>query len=117
MSGALWKCQGGENGGKPNYGIPTFPPPRSHFSKPVCEWGCRSSRSVFCSERSYTTNERSNLACGPPFTTHPVSGSSRVGIDCPFQAHPALEIYFDFRLTSGLENAHASIFSPAVREP
>jgi len=33
------------------------------------------------------------------------SGSSRIGIEVPFQAHLALESISDFRLISGLENA------------
>jgi len=34
-----------------------------------------------------------------------VSGSPRIGIEGPFQAHRALELIFDFRLICGLENA------------
>jgi hypothetical protein len=34
-----------------------------------------------------------------------ISGSPRIGIEGPFQAHLALESIFDFRLICGLENA------------
>src|SRR5271157_6045316 len=44
-------------------------------------------------------NERSHRAA----TT--LSGSPRIGIEEPFQAHRPLESIFDFRLISGLENA------------
>jgi hypothetical protein len=35
------------------------------------------------------------------------SGSYRIGMEVPFQAHLALESNFDFRLICGLENAPA----------
>ena len=40
---------------------------------------------------------------GTPTAT--ISGSSRIGMQAPFQAHLALESILDFRLISGLENA------------
>ena len=43
------------------------------------------------------------------------SGSSRIGIEPPFQAHPALESIFDFRLICGLENAESNRIA-CVRE-
>src|SRR5665213_2114190 len=41
----------------------------------------------------------------------PPSGSSRPGINLPFQAHRALELIFRFRLICGLENAEAELSS------
>jgi hypothetical protein len=38
-----------------------------------------------------------------------ISGSPRIGIEGPFQAHLALESIFDFRLICGLENAGSPV--------
>jgi len=81
-----------------NHAIPTFPQRRQRgfcFLESQHQ-RARALRALAGTERrelSNATNERS------------ASGSSRIGMEVRFQAHPALESKFDFRLICELENA------------
>jgi hypothetical protein len=85
--------------------FPTFPPPRllalsNQRTKPG--GGLRPPPGVARpsgADLSQEINERRHRAA----TT--LSGSPRIGIEEPFQAHRPLESILDFRLISGLENA------------
>ena len=70
--------------------------PFSPFSDPV--------RSRPADARNQQRQSRKELFAA--FYALPTSGSSRIGINLPFQAHRALKLIFRFRLICGLENAH-----------
>jgi hypothetical protein len=129
MKRALWKCRAVESvesqkpaspsfheplESSPKAGeLPTFPQRRRSASIPE-RTGGRASPSARQGGKQDTRAKKGNSpqqADAPNSSTF--SGSFRIGIACPFQAHPALESIFDFRLISGLENAEAS----AARHP
>src|SRR5207249_7852902 len=64
------------------------------------------------------TNQRrrgSRRKMSSPYARLP--GSPRTGNETHFQAHSALEINIDFRLTFGLENAGAAVCIVCIRHP
>src|SRR5271157_3761010 len=67
--------------------FPTFPPPR------------------FLSQKDKPRRRSEKPTKGDIAQHCRFSGSPRIGIEEPFQAHPVLESILDFRLISGLENA------------
>src|ERR1019366_10487548 len=95
--------------------FPTFPPPRllalsNQRTKPG--GGLRPPPGVARpsgADLSQEINERRHRAA----TT--LSGSPRIGIEEPFQAHRPLESILDFRLISGLENAACRCRGPPPR--
>jgi hypothetical protein len=102
-----------------HFAISTFPQRRRLFSLIQTETNTPPFASV---GRSGQEQDRRKEASGSVRRRRQpalVSGSSRIGNKSRFQAHSALEINFDFRLISGLENAS---FDPAwvhffLREP
>ena len=91
-----------------HFAISTFPQRRRLFSLIQTETNTSPCASV---GRSGQEQDRRKEASGSVRRRRQpalVSGSSRIGNKSRFQAHSALEINFDFRLISGLENAEHS---------
>jgi hypothetical protein len=126
--------EGGWKSGKPKTGFPLFHRHESSFSKqktqkprtgfaPTSQGASRlaigpQSRAVAGSLASFgrwrptdQSHERRHHAAAP------FSGSPRIGIEEPFQAHLVLDSILDFRLICGLENApHREVGSGSVWE-
>ena len=97
--------------GKPKAGFPLSHRPEDILGKPTKSQGGRASPPA--RQRRPNINERRLV---PATWTSPFSGSRRIGIELPFQAHGVLESILDFRLICGLENPDAPV-RPAGRTP
>jgi hypothetical protein len=78
----------------------TFPPPRGYIGK--TNEKPRRAGFALRPPNAINNNERRLV---PATWTSPFSGSRRIGIELPFQAHGVLESILDFRLICGLEYA------------
>jgi len=111
-----WKRRSDENGGKPNSGFPPFPTPLGnrtprfpHFHRADDDFSLTETDEparAWWHLPSRRTPKKGDIHRGMTASAEPtVSGSSRIGINMRFQAHPPLERKSRFRLISGLENA------------
>ena len=88
----------------------TFPPPRGYIGK--TNEKPRRAGFALRPPNAINNNERRLV---PATWTSPFSGSRRIGIELPFQAHGVLESILDFRLICGLEYAGRGRLRRAIR--
>src|SRR5712692_3140780 len=114
----LWKCRVRGKSGKPKAGFPLFPPPLGNLANPA-RFPHSHARPATVTAVHFEKSKPNRAASGGPRTNQKrrashsrassprsrISGSPRIGNEIRFQAHSALEINIDFRLTFGLENA------------
>src|SRR2546430_16028347 len=102
QAGRAWKS------GKPKSG---FPLPHTRPATMTIPFKTSKSKPTLAASGGQRTNQRrrgSRRKMSSPYARLP--GSPRTGNETHFQAHSALEINIDFRLTFGLENALVLLF-------
>jgi len=97
-AGRAWKS------GKPKSGFPLSPTrPATMTTIPFKTSKSKPNLAASGGQKRNQRRRASRRKVSSPYARFP--GSPRIGNESPFQAHSALEINIDFRLTFGLENA------------